>query len=225
MENLSKNIAKKISLELNLDNDKRDIIAYGTIGLIQTLISLILVVIVGAIFGVALEAFIVALFSSALRKCSGGIHASTAEICTTISIFICVGFALGMKYIETTFGNLNFIILVGCILFLWSYYIIYKYAPVDSPNKPIKTLAKKQRMRRGSILTLTIYLVLVLVNILLYIIFKKNFILVYILCIYAGFAWQCFTLTKIGHIVGNSMDSLLKNLINVIKGGLTHEKS
>lgn len=224
MENLSKNIAKKISLELNLDNDKRDVIAYGTISLIQMLISMALVVIVGAIFGVPLESFILVLITSILRKCSGGVHASTAEICTTVSIFICVGFALGMKYIGINFGSLNLIISIGCILFLWSYYIMYKYAPVDSPNKPIKTLAKKQRMRRGSILTLTIYLILVLVNILLYIIFKKNFILVYILCIYAGFAWQCFTLTKIGHMVGNDMDLILKKLINIIKGGLTHEK-
>lgn len=225
MENLSKNIAKKVSLELNLDNDKRDVIAYGTIALIQMLISMLLVIIVGAIFGVAIESFIVALIASILRKCSGGVHASTAEICTTISIFICVGFALGMECIGINFGNLNLIIFIGCILFLWSYYIIYKYAPVDTPNKPIKTLAKKQRMRSGSILTLTIYLILVLVNILLYIIFKKSVILVYILCIYAGLAWQCFTLTKIGHIFGSGMDLIFKNLINIIKGGLTHEKS
>ncbi|NFD79111.1 accessory regulator AgrB, partial [Clostridium botulinum] len=36
-ETISNNIAKKIASELNLDNDKKEVIAYGTFAIFQTI--------------------------------------------------------------------------------------------------------------------------------------------------------------------------------------------
>lgn len=41
IENISKLIAEKVSSELNYDNERKEIIQYGTYALIQTLISII----------------------------------------------------------------------------------------------------------------------------------------------------------------------------------------
>ena len=39
------------------------------------------------------------------------------------------------KHINVSF---SLVILIGSIIFIWSYYIVYKLAPVDSIAKPIK---------------------------------------------------------------------------------------
>ena len=58
IENISKLIAEKVSSELNYDNERKEIIQYGTYALIQTLISIISVLILGLVFNIALEALI-----------------------------------------------------------------------------------------------------------------------------------------------------------------------
>ena len=77
MEKLSNNIANKVALELSLDDDNREVIAYGTFALIQMLFSIILVFLFGLLFHVAFEALIISFTGSILRKYSGGVHASS----------------------------------------------------------------------------------------------------------------------------------------------------
>ncbi|ELC8441441.1 accessory gene regulator B family protein [Clostridium perfringens] len=213
IENISKAVAEKVSNELNYDNERKEIIQYGTYALIQTLISIISVLILGLIFNIALEALIFLFTASILRKYSGGAHSESSNVCTLLGIIIstCVGFLIKSSFFVNM--DFEFIIFAGIVVFVFAYFIIFKYAPVDTPNKPIKTEKKKKRMKKGSLKILTIYLFIVLLNTILYynsdVVFAKQVIL----SILFGIAWQCMTLTALGNILLKTIDSFTNKIL------------
>lgn len=215
MENLSNSIANKVASELNMDNDKKEVIAYGTFALLQTFLSIFLVSIFGSIFHVAIEALIVLFTASILRKYSGGAHASSPGNCTSIGVIICVGQALLISFIVNVWITFKIVLMLELMVFMGSYYMIYKLAPVDNPSKRIKSEEKRKRMKRGSFIILNIYFIIVIFMMILYFNFKKTALLVYALCIIGGIAWQAFTLTKSGHLILAKIDIFLKYLLNI----------
>lgn len=213
IENISRAVAEKVSNELNYDNERKEVIQYGTYALIQTLISIISVLILGLIFNIALEALIFLFTASILRKYSGGAHSESSNVCTLLGIIIsiCVGFLIKSSFFVNM--DFEFIIFAGIVVFVFAYFIIFKYAPVDTPNKPIKTEKKKKRMKKGSLKILTIYLFIVLLNTILYynsdVVFAKQVIL----SILFGIAWQCMTLTALGNILLKTIDSFTNKIL------------
>lgn len=209
MENLSKSIANKIALELNIDNDRKEVMAYGTFALLQTFLLIFLTIIFGYLFHVAIEALIILFTASILRKHSGGAHASSPSNCTLIGLTMCIGQARLISPILNMLVDSNIISILMFMIFVWSYYMIYKLVPVDSPAKPINNKNIKKRMKKHSIMILSIYFITVVSTIILYFNFQKVKFLVYALSISVGIAWQIFTLTKYGHSVLNKMDAFL----------------
>ena len=220
LELLSKNIANNLKRELDLDEDKRSIIEYGLFAFFHMGISILLVAIVGAIFNVMIEALIISFVVAILRKFSGGAHASTATNCAIVGVLVSVIPAYLIRNINF---NSNYIISIGILLYIISFITIYKLAPVDSPNKPIKKAEKIKRLKRGSIIILSIYMIIVLFNIITSYVNKSNVLLLYSLCIYIGILWQVFTLTKFGHFIVNIIDSLFIKILN-FKGRENNEK-
>ncbi|VYU27645.1 accessory regulator AgrB [Clostridium tertium] len=206
IEALSKNLAKNLREQLNYDDEKTSVIEYGLYAFFQIGISILLVAIVGAIFNVMLEALIISFVISIFRKYSGGAHASTAFNCAIIGVLISVIPAIIFTKI---YININYLILVGALVYLTSIIITYKLAPVDSPNKPIKSPAKIKRLKKGSIILLTIYMFLSLGMIFIYLENSNLNYLIYSICIYSGVSWQVLTLTKLGHAVVSIIDFLL----------------
>ncbi len=213
MENLSSNIANKIALELNMDNDKREVIAYGTFALLQTVLSIFLTITIGYLFHVAIESIIILFTVSILRKYSGGAHASSPANCTFIGIIICIGQAISMSVIANMWEKLNVITILVMIIFAWSYYIIYKLAPVDSLSKPIKRKEKKKQMKKKSFIVLTMYFTITIFMLIVYLKLKKTEFFIYVLCINSGIAWQTFTLSKRGHLFVKKIDNIFDYII------------
>lgn len=215
IEKLSKNIAYNLKDELRLDDEKTEIIEYGLHAFIHMFISILLVVIFGYIFNVMIESLIISFTISIFRRSSGGAHASTSLNCAIIGVFIAVIPSILLSKIML---NSNYVIILGIIIFIASLLITYKLAPVDSPNKPIKKLEKIKRLKKASIITLVIYMLIVIINILLYNLNSNEILLIYSMCIYIGIAWQVFTLTKIGHYIINLVDTFLIKFISVGRG-------
>ncbi|ENK1244227.1 accessory gene regulator B family protein [Clostridium botulinum] len=211
-EIISNNIATKIALELNLDDDRKEVIAYGTFAFFQTIFSIFLIFAFGYIFNVQIEALLISFTISILRKFSGGAHATSPNNCAIIGTVICVGFAKIVMLLASLLTKLNIILVLGGIIFLCSYYIIYKLAPVDSKAKPIMKLKKIKKLKKKSILTLNIYAVIILINFVLY--YKAGYekFNIYSLCIYIGVLWQTFTLTQCGNLVVKKLDNILNYL-------------
>lgn len=213
MERLTNNIAAKISEELKLDNDNREIIAYGIFAIVDIAFSILLVIIIGLIFHVTVEALIVCFTGSILRKYSGGAHAATPGKCAAITTVICIGLALILKFLLVNIITPIVLIILGIVIFTISYYLIYKLAPVDSPSKPIKKKEKKDRLKKGSFFVLSCYLLLILINTIIYFYTKNQSFLVYSSCVYGGTIWQVFTLTKVGHSTVHNMDMFLSQML------------
>lgn len=215
LEKLAKGISIKIKENSNFNEDQISIIEYGLNAFFHMFTSIILVGIVGFIFGVVYEALIISFCEAILRKYSGGVHASKQFNCIFMGILVSV---LPAYIINKFYYSSNFIILGGVICYIVSYIIIYKLAPVDSPNKPIKKVEKIKKLKKGSIIILTIYMVIVIFNIIIYYITKNNIFLVYSSCIYIGTLWQVFTLTKLGHIIVKILDFTLIKISNILRG-------
>ncbi|WP_461207180.1 accessory gene regulator ArgB-like protein [Clostridium sp. DL1XJH146] len=218
MENLTNNIAETISKELDLDNDRKEVIAYGVFAILQTLLSIGLTVIFSLLFGIFTETMILAFTISILRKYSGGVHSSSPGICAIVSTFVAVGLTSIICFIITPLINLKYVIFLAVLSFFWSYYIINKLAPVDSVAKPIKTRKKKEKMKKTSILILCVCVVIIVINSFLFLLNNDIIFLNFSLCICGGFVWQSFTLTHIGHITIWKIDAFFYRILSFLKG-------
>ena len=65
---ISQKISGNITRELDLDEDKKAVINYGIFALIQIMLSIVSVIVFGAIFNVVVEALIISFVTSILRK-------------------------------------------------------------------------------------------------------------------------------------------------------------
>ncbi|HZK38325.1 MAG TPA: accessory gene regulator B family protein, partial [Clostridia bacterium] len=81
--------------------------------------------------------------------------------------------------------------------FVFSYLVVYKKAPVDSPNKPVRKEKKIRRLRIGAFITLTIYFIAVAV--LYYFSGKDLRFSGYAISVTMAVLWQIFMLTGPGH--------------------------
>lgn len=214
MERITNSIAEKIGSELKLDKERIEVIAYGTFALMHILLSIGLVILFGAIFGITVEALIISFTTSIYRKYSGGAHAITPGLCAAIGTIVCVGQAFLIVYVITPIMNLKWSVLLGLLIFIYAYYLVYKLVPVDSAAKPIKKLEKRERMKKGSIVVLAVYFAITVFSSALYIYFQKKIFLSYSLCIYGGTIWQSFTLTKSGHKLFNKIGSFYNQILN-----------
>jgi len=199
MEKLAKKIASKISVSLNYDNEREQVITYGLIALIQITVTVLGVLVLGIIFKVPIEALIICFSVSILRKYSGGAHAGSIESCTVIAIIYSTVFAIISRFLLAPVISSFMLMMIAIAVFLVSFLIVYKKAPVDSPRKPIRSEQKRKRMRQGSFLILIIYLALSLIFCFLgneSVVFRS-----YCISLFFGVIWQIMTLTKLGFFI------------------------
>ncbi|NMM61317.1 accessory gene regulator B family protein [Clostridium sp. P21] len=209
-ESLSNKIGYKIARTLKLDKDSEEIMAYGAFCLLQIFWSILWIMLFGIVFNMLIEVFIIFFVICILRKYSGGVHASSPGRCTIVGITVCVGFSLIIHKIYWMF-NLYYIVFFSVISLIFSYYIVYKLAPVDSIAKPIVKMETKKRFKRKSILILNILSIIIFVILIFYFKYSNVFLLNSIMCICVGAVWQSFTLTNEGHKILTKIDNILKN--------------
>jgi accessory gene regulator B len=208
---ISKRLANKIANELNLDKEKYEVINYGVFAFFQIMMSILLVAILGWILGILLQVLIVSFTSSILRQYSGGVHASNPTICLIIGTIVTISIAYIAKLIIMN-TNDSIILLIGLIISAISYYIIYTKAPVDSKAKPINNIDKRNRMRRNSLVLLSIYLLILIMLLIGYYKTNNKILIEFTVCIYLAYGWQVFSLTIIGHKIINKFDSIIKKI-------------
>ncbi|HHT63868.1 MAG: accessory gene regulator ArgB-like protein [Bacillota bacterium] len=144
----STNIAKYISNEINLDDEKKQIIAYAIDSLLLSILGFLLIVFFGALFGAALPAAITSLSGGFLRRLSGGAHAETPMKCMLYSSLGYGIVSVAGYYVSKTIAinNIYLLAVLGfCLL------IVARYAPVDCPAKPIHSPVLRKRLKVGSI--------------------------------------------------------------------------
>ncbi|MBB6215496.1 accessory gene regulator B [Anaerosolibacter carboniphilus] len=216
IEKLSNRFASQISVILGFDKDYEEILAYGAFAILHILWSILLITVFGILFGVLLESLIISFTASILRKYSGGVHATSPNRCATIGTIIFVGFSVAINQFNSI--NLVFALIFHILSFIYAYYIISRYCPVDTPNKPIIKQESKERLRKKSFQFIHLCLICSVGLFILY--FQRiNYpAMKLILAICIGLVWQSFTLTRLGHLIISNLDILLAKT-SFITGG------
>ncbi|AKA70071.1 accessory gene regulator ArgB-like protein [Clostridium scatologenes] len=212
IEELSGKIGYKIAETLKLDKDSEEVIIYGAFNFLQILWSILWIMVFGIVLNVLIEVIIISFSINILRKYSGGVHASSPGRCTIIGTTVSVGLALTIHKLYWTF-NIYGILFCGVVSLIFSYYIVYKFAPVDSIDKPIVKMETKKRFKGQSILILNILSIIIFVILIFYFKYNNIFLLNSIVCICVGAVWQSFTLTNKGHKILIKIDNILKNIL------------
>lgn len=217
-EKLSHYIASKIANTLSLDQDRKEIIAYGAFSLIHTVWSILLIVIFALIFDVLLSALVVSLTSVLLRKYSGGAHATSPNRCAVIGAIVFVGAAVLIDRLVVQ--HISMVLLIPYMLasFALAYYFVNRYCPVDTPNKPITKTETKLRLRRGAFFIL--HLNFAVVMMLTVVCYPTYSIMIrsILLSVCTGLLWQALTLTALGHLMIHQLDVCLKCTISFMGG-------
>lgn len=212
IEALASRIADGLASQLNLDSEKRSVIVYGLIGILQVTSLFLMVVIIGLITGTLYESLIV--FSSVgfMRKSTGGAHARTMWGCNTVSVLSIVLLAFLSRYILGEPISLAINIGITISVFLLAFIIFHKRVPMDSPNKPIVSNEKISRLRRESFTKLIAFLLLTIIIIL----YAENIDRFYSIAssIRLAIIWQVITLTENGALLLARMDAAVNSVLH-----------
>ncbi len=204
-------VANRIALELSYPEEKRQVIEYGLLAIFQTVLMTVIVLALGAILHIFIEAAILCFAVSILRKYSGGAHASSMASCTIVGVIFCIAFGLAMKTLSTLEISFIMLVIASIIVFAFAFITAILRAPVDSPNKPIRTEQKKRRMKIGTLIVLFLYMLISTT-----LLFNYNQSPVYIsalLSLLLSVFWQIGSLTGPGRVVLEGLDRVIYGII------------
>lgn len=210
---LNQRITSYMGDTLGLDSDNREVIAYSLELLFHTVTTVLLVLLIAWLIGTFKEAIILLIVMFVFKNFAGGAHCSSAGRCTILSMLLIPSFAQ-LSYAAGQHLALNILTVLTFLGFLFSFVMVYKFAPV---NLPIVSIRHKQNRRNLSFLLL---MLIMLVQTIL-IIFIPDKTASYVVAIDISISWQAFILTKQGHALVKFYDDFL--LFFVRKGGDKNE--
>ncbi len=205
---LTNKLTGKISSELGYDAEKSAVIRYGMFAFFQIFISLAIVAVLGLLLGAVFQALVVSFCSAILRQYSGGVHATKPSICLIVGTVATIAITV-IVHSFTAMVPVAYLIGVIVIIMALAYFLIHKYAPVDSPAKPIKTEKKRTKMKRISLIVLSVYFAFIIVLVIMNLTQTRPVYMEYAMCICLASGWQVFNLTNKGHRLLKKVDSVI----------------
>lgn len=124
---MSGKIADWLIRQKVISTDERELYAYAVHCLLSLLYPIVFSVIIGAFFGMSMEAVAMIISFIAVRKFSGGYHADSFYKCLIISSIVIVTMLQISKYIN---NNMFF-----NVIYITSSILLMIFSPIDSANK------------------------------------------------------------------------------------------
>ena len=182
--------------------DQIEVFTYGFMVVWGAIFKAMLMVSLASIFSIKLPTLIIALTFSSLRIIAGGYHFGEYNKCITFSTIQFIGSALLIKYTLQYWSFIDMWYLFNfCVVM--TMYIIYRYVPRDTPNKPITELLEIKKFKRWSSYYLFIWTIIMTISLL----FNLK-IIVISSCF--GLLLELFSISRIGQIVYSALDSKIK---------------
>lgn len=204
MEKLAHNIANKIAVYLGYDDEKKSVIAYGLTAIFQIITLFVIITIVGLIFDIWYESFIIFISVGIIRKSTGGAHSETMYGCILISVLNIVILSSLSRYILNYPLNIYVNLLISILIYVLCLFTFYTRVPIASPKKPITNSEKIKRLRNQSYITITIFFIISIIFVLLAEKIARFYSIAF--SIRLAMLWQLFTLTDFGMIFINKID-------------------
>lgn len=196
--------AKHLAYVLNENHNKRSVYYYGFYVLFGTLVKGIILISVSLLLGIFIPALVTVIVLASLRLFAGGYHFDTYGKCLFVSMALTIMTALISQYTHI-YWSMAAVAIFLFIVFAFSLHMLIKYAPKDTPTKPITDPAAIMKFKRLSIVYLGI--LLVLCCILLFFSLKM-----YVIAICFGVLLEVFSITPAGHGFFNFIKSGLNNV-------------
>lgn len=205
MERLAKKIAESVGDSLGKNEEEVAVMAYGLIGILQFLAIFILASVIGAVLGLWLEVLTVFLSVGFLRRLTGGAHSSGIYSCLVYSVIFICGISALARYLLPVLPLTANCVLCG-VVFAFGYFMVITKAPVAPPNKPCRSEAKRKRLRRGSFIVLTVFMILVALS--LWLRASSERLYTVGLALALSTLWQITMMTRAGHAFITFIDGL-----------------
>ncbi|NLC67737.1 MAG: accessory gene regulator B family protein [Clostridiaceae bacterium] len=151
----SYSLARGLSSQLNENHEKRSVYYYGFQVVIGTVFKLAILLAVAFILGIFKETMVIMGFFIAFRTTAGGYHMDTYGKCMAASMVIFLLSGLFVHY-AWSYWNAHSLAILTIIIFNVGLFSFYRWAPADTPNKPIKNEKKIKSLKRKSMILLTI---------------------------------------------------------------------
>jgi len=137
--------------QLNEDHEKRRVYYYGFTVVFGAILKGIIIVSVSYLLGILIPTLFIVLMFGSVRMIIGGSHLDNYWRCilTSMSFFILIG--LLSKYTFNYWSSTSILVFV-LLTFLAAFTGILKWAPSDSPNRPITNEKEIRRFRNLSII-------------------------------------------------------------------------
>ncbi len=157
---------------------------YGTELFIITIIKYLGLFIIAVLLGWIKEAFIYILAFSILRNQAGGVHSDSFLRCFVVTNLITIASIYLVKYV---FINILYIILP--LMIILSIIIVYKYAPIDTPNRTLDEVEILKYKKRSRVVVLMGSIIILILTLTI------NSIILYTTIAAIGFFGEAVTLT------------------------------
>lgn len=195
---------ESLAKELNLDEENKEVVAYGLNAVTSTAGGYLLIIVFSSILGVLGSALTAAITYSAFRSYMGGAHSHSQRNCITITgvTFPLLGVLVGLIANTMPAKYLPIMVLCAVVMAIAS---IYRYAPADTPQKPITDLQQIYMLRRSSFIGVGLWLtgaVLVMWGIMP---LSDKFLIASTL----GLLWESFQVTPQGYAFLKALDRTL----------------
>lgn len=155
MEKIINSLMKTISSNTNYSNIELKKIEYGLWAILDEFTKIIMYFIVFGLLSLNDYLLVILLFFCPIRAVSGGFHNKT--------YWGCFFFTLGLFLLTIwTSTNISLDNVLRVILLALSFAIIAILSPVDNINKPIKSIEVRKKMKKLSILTVSVLIVICL---------------------------------------------------------------
>lgn len=191
IDTLAYKLAQSLTKELNHTHEKKRVYYYGLQVIIGGAFKGILLVLLTLLLGIFYSTFSVLFFFALLRVFAGGYHMDSYIRCmiTSFLIFILLGLI-----VEHTYIYWNSVALVGLTILTFAAALIssIKWAPADTPYKPITNPRKIKNLK---VLSIIMVLIWVAAEILL-ILTRQNF---YVLAGCSGVLMAAFIISPAGY--------------------------
>lgn len=183
--------ANHFAKAMNESHKKRAVYYYGFFVVIGGLVKGTIILVTAALFGVLVPTALMALVFGSLRMLAGGYHMDTYGRCLLISLGIFVLPAAIARHTFVYWSGTHIIVMIS-LTFVFGLYALIRYAPKDSPNKPI---TEPKEIRKFKTLSL-IYLFGWLITVSALALMELN---LYSIVLCFGAILELFSITPTGH--------------------------
>ena len=207
IEKIALNLSTRLGNKLDKGEEEKAILNYGLFIIMHTFIGIIITLLVGLITGMLIEILLITITSALFKRYTGGVHASTPEICLIIGVILSLILSILCRFIVINI-DINKIVFAGMIIIAFSYYMIYYNCPVSSKNKPLKTEKTRKKFKKKAFILLNIYTILLIMLYIIYYILKISIVKSIITSFILGIFFQMSSLTNIGSKTINLLDKV-----------------